>query len=768
MKIKILFISMVLILLLSGIGNAYTVVSGDGWARITCVNERGYYMNDGYGYPYGIHFATPNNKDYLKLTAYKGIINGSTTQLNIQTYGSGNNIYTVGNTPLHINGMMHVYYMKAYIYPTYGTSQSIMVYYSFPGDEYYGNTTSTISGNRYCPSLTILYILQGGSYQQIGESYASTYNFTIMEGYQYLIVFDAYNFYYFTADGTNLVRNYDNCEDQGDPGEPVDPDDPYNPNPSDTYIRLFFMDNCGNLLRNTSLQYCNHLEDTITCYFVDAPLGFYDLDFEDQDYLELWVDSDIGTLYYNISDPKCAGFLTYIILNPTISWNNNIIVVDGNTSLPIEDALVVFSQDCIINPLTYSSRNKFTDAGGFVFFDQCELDSFSLAVSATNYQSFFGAGISSASLNAFDLEQTLTVILYPLDDEENETEYIYTDYNTWVKFKDVDGNYTTTILDTDEYVDLYYYNNNSDGESMILKFQKYSIETGIIDLLSWNIPIDTDGYKRILKSNYTDTSYLYIGYLYNYAIDDWDRTEYLNILNHTTEIDLNYENLIAFLWFKNKNPEGSIDYREDIEIIAYANTTYVGLFNISLELYDNSSFITHINLTWADFISADLKYYYEWNPSHSYINGHNYTVRMHGYDYYLLDMDYVNATDYRKNKLTIIVKDRSGANLNNSFVFLEDYGSLSTGDSYYNSYEMLLNGNYRYKASKSGYSGTGWDEIILADGDEIVTYILISDTANTTYLPQKTSDEDIQAIFFPLMFALLIFILIGAFKYVCE
>jgi hypothetical protein len=535
-----------------------------------------------------------------------------------------------------------------------------------------------------------------------------------------------------------------------------------------SYITLNFTDNCDNLICKTAGTYYNS-GDPIALNFY-ALNGTYDISFSNPDYLEIWVDSAIGTLYYNISNPQDNSIIIYTLQNPTISWNNNILVHDGNTSLPIESALVIFSQDCIINPTTYPVRNKFTDVNGFANFNQCELNSFSLGVSAANYQSFFNSSISSESLDAFNLEQTIIIELYALDDEENESEYIYTDYGTWIRFKDVDGNYTTTILDTDNYVDLYYYNNNSDSEPMTLKFQKYSVGTGIADLLSWNIPNNTDGYKRILKSNYTDTSYLYIGCLYNYSLDGWDKIKYLNVRNETSETDLDYENLSAFVWFRNKNVEGSIDYREDINIVAYANSSYIDLLEISLELYDNTSFITHTNLTWADFIGADLKYFYEWNPSYSYINGHNYTVRMHGYDYYLLSMDYINASDYRKNKLTINVKNQDGIPLDNAFVFLEDYGSLSTGVNHYNSYEGLNNGYYRFKATKPDYTGTGWDDITLSDGDKTVTYILTwSDSEEGGAMQsQKIDDTDLNNIYLIFMTIVLIFVILGGFLYAIK
>ena len=115
-----------------------------------------------------------------------------------------------------------------------------------------------------------------------------------------------------------------------------------------------------------------------------------------------------------------------------------------------------------------------------------------------------------------------------------------------------------------------------------------------------------------------------------------------------------------------------------------------------------------------------------------------------------------------------MVKDKSGANLNNAYVFLEGWGSLHTSGVYYSSYEGLDNGTYRYKASKSGYTGSGWESITIADDDEIVTYVLVQDVSTDTHAAQKMSDEDVKRIYFPIMFAIFIFILIGGLKHVIQ
>ena len=525
-------------------------------------------------------------------------------------------------------------------------------------------------------------------------------------------------------------------------------------------IQLDFIDSCYNLLPLAAGSYYKS-GDFMSLFFY-AETGSLPLTLNEGQSLELWVDSDIGTLYYMIDNPTDS-MLCYI-MNPTISFTNDIILKDGITGDYIPNALVSISQDCYIG--NYPTRNKYTDSNGKASFTGCELDSFALNITKSGWQTFSGT-IQPSALHSFNTRQIVTVTTYPTDEPEEEPEGNVTDYITQIKFKNVDGNYATSILDTDDYVDLYYTNNNTEGTLMLLRLEKaYSGSSNYFSLMSWGIPCGESGYKRILKSNYTDYTASYRARLYASLIEGWDKIEYLDVTNSTIEEESGYENLSTILWFYNKNTEGSIDYREDIKIIAYANTTYAYLFETSLELYKGGIYIDHINLTWADYIGADTKYYYEWYPDFSYENNEDYTVRMFGYDYYLLDIDHINAVDYRKNKLTIIVKDELGNNLNNAYIYLEGYGSLSTGSTYYNTYENLDNGEYRYKATKSGYTDSGWDYVTLSDGDKTVTYTLnqgADETANN--IPLKTSDDDLKSLYFPLMFIMFIFMLLGAFNY---
>ena len=295
---------------------------------------------------------------------------------------------------------------------------------------------------------------------------------------------------------------------------------------------------------------------------------------------------------------------------------------------------------------------------------------------------------------------------------------------------------------------------------MILAFQKYSTGTLIENILTWNIPYEDSGFKRIYNNNFSDYTKTYRGYLFNDEIDGWNRIKYLNVYNTTSYIEDHYINLSTNLWVKNKNKEGSIDYRENISIIAYANSSYFFLLNISLELYDNDILINYINLTGFDFSGADIKYYYEWNLGYNYTKNHNYTVRMHGYDYTLLEEDYINALDYRKNKLTIKVKDHTDSYLINSYIFLESYPKHFTDDNDYSTYENLESGEYLYKVEKSGYINHGYDSINLTK-DEIVYYELIKISESTqTYITSKLTDEESKKLFLPLIFLLLIIILI--------
>jgi hypothetical protein len=212
-----------------------------------------------------------------------------------------------------------------------------------------------------------------------------------------------------------------------------------------------------------------------------------------------------------------------------------------------------------------------------------------------------------------------------------------------------------------------------------------------------------------------------------------------------------------------------MDYRNDVEIVCNAASNNTTLLDLDIELYNGSILVDYINLTWADFSGATIKWFYIWKPDYDYASGYNYTTKMIGHNGYVLRTDHVDCfTEDRKNKLTIYVKNQYGTNLDNCFVFLEGWGSLSTGSLNYNSYEGLNNGYYRFKATKPDYTGTGWDDITISDSDEIVTYVLtaVDSEAGSATQPQKINDDALQNLYLIAMAGLLIFVLIGGFKYV--
>jgi hypothetical protein len=329
-------------------------------------------------------------------------------------------------------------------------------------------------------------------------------------------------------------------------------------------------------------------------------------------------------------------------------------------------------------------------------------------------------------------------------------------------------------------VDLWFVNKNSNESSMTLEFQdsytgNYFLEqlncyTGnyFLEQLNWTIAYKKFGFKRIYNINFIPYYYYYRGKIYNDSLLQWDRIRYLEVRNETKEEEEHYKNLSACLWFRYATVDHKMDYRNDIEIVCNAASNNTTLLDLDIELYNGSVLVDYINLTWADFSGASIKWFYIWEPDYDYASGYNYTTKMIGYNGYVLETDHVDCfTDDRKNKLTINVKNQYGTDLDNCFVFLEGWGSLSTGSLNYNSYEGLNNGYYRFKATKPGYLGTGWDDITLSDSDEIVTYILTSTDSEEgrATQPQKMDANELQNIYLIIMAFLLIFIIIGGLKY---
>jgi hypothetical protein len=460
---------------------------------------------------------------------------------------------------------------------------------------------------------------------------------------------------------------------------------------------------------------------------------------------------------------------TYTLTNPIISWSLKVIVQNESTGALINDAMVRVNQSCYCTD-GYSVRQKLTTNGHADFTDMSLQDA-GLFVMKSGYKildedstgySVFLSGRSNFS------SKTWVVKLAPTW-SENESTFYESNNTVNIFFKNEDGNRTSKILDTDSEVYLYYENNNTDKEDMTLRFESSSTHSYFMPELQWNIPYGEIGHKTIPQSNFTPWDYSYRAMIYNSSIYGWNMTIPLTVRNATKEENQHYKNLSTCLWFMYADT-GKIDYRNDMDIGVHACSNNSTLMYVDIELYKDNVLLCYKNMTANNFINADFPYYYIWSPTYSYESGSNYSVRMYGFDRTLLETDYVDCyTDNitRKNKLTIIVKNQYGTNLDNAFVYLEDYGSIPTGINYYASFEGLDNGYYRFKATKPGYLGAGWNDITMSDSDEIVTYILTSTDSEegSATQPQKMDANELQNIYLIIMAFLLIFIIIGGLKY---
>jgi hypothetical protein len=593
------------------------------------------------------------------------------------------------------------------------------------------------------------------------------YEFDVANNTDYKLVFGDGHEYEFTYNGTSIVYDYNLCD----------------------YITINFYDRCSTHIKDLQIFYWSTTDPVVNLTRVDGYQwdGFLfgdNVEIGDNIYiLCVWYDGSQKYVYTITESPK-----TINIVDIPIDYEMGIRTVT-NTGVPISGVRVSINQDCNYG----GTQNKIT-SGGWCWFNDCSNTGGSLTVSKPGYKT---ATMPFPTLMATAWQyRTSYIITLELDGSANDTQGDFNDTiidmgeviipgveydldgnnsdlhgGVEIWFVDESGYRTTSIADTDSYVDLWFVNKNSGNSPMALEFQQSYTGNYYWDELSWNIPYKKFGFKRIYNVNFTPHNYYYRGNIYNDSLSQWNRIKYLEVGNKTLDEEIHYENLTTHLWFQHATIDHKMDYRNDIEIVCNAASNNSTLLDLDIELYDNAVLVDYINLTWADFAGASIKWFYVWYPNHDYVTGHNYTTKMVGYDGYILRTDHVDCyTDavIRKNKLTIGVKDRFGNNLNNCYIYLEDWGSLPTGSTYYNSYEGIDNGYYRYKASKSGYTGTGWADITMSDDDEIVWYTLTEDHTNLSTTQQKLTDDDIKGMFFPLMFFLLICIIFGGFKYVTN
>ena len=535
---------------------------------------------------------------------------------------------------------------------------------------------------------------------------------------------------------------------------------------------ITFIDKCDNIIKNMHGVYALDGGMWTGFYAEDGILNVGAIDKGDQ--IEVIAMTWQGSHRYSF-----AASNEHILLDPTIYQSFNLHVCDYETGNPIQYVYTSAYQECVIK---YSNtKNSQTNANGNTMIPFMSGSTFNINMWCVGYP---GGSMSAkipigAQTPYRDLFLILGIGIDPIWEwEENTTETEGNDtgvplndtdfYGTRLAFYNTEGDLTNKINASDEYVDMEFYIHRYDGRYMTCRFERFldGINYWLPKVYYTDMPNNFSYRKRIYNDNFTYAG-MYRAHLFNYVNPYLDLVLNLEVYNDT-EIQ-HLENLTTHVWFKNKLYGNQIDYKEPVEIVVYANSTNSTLFNINVSFWNQSTCICYELLDWADFIGADTKYYYEWNPDVEYDTGYNYTVKIHTYDGMLLGTDEVWTDNIRNNKLTIIVKDESYNNLNNSFIFLEGWGSLHTGSgNYYNTYTGLGNDSFKYKASKSGYTGHGWDEVTLDTEDKTVVYTLVSYESIESIAPPKVSDDDMMFLFFSVILFMFIAILIGGFIYVCK
>lgn len=770
MNIKIILIGIILLALSNSATAGYTPTQGssfdgDGsavypnegviWARITVDN----YAGGSLGYDTPVYAATGHTMNYHFYAEGTACASGADVEVSgwdrlgtaktlfyISTASSGSCV-SGSNTKTIVSSANRYGRVAAFNHGgAWGSGDSG---YSFIRVTITEGSIYKISGTTGCLLNVSLYD-SADTYLAIDYLSDDTYEFEqLIDGYNYTIKFNNGEEYEFQINGSDIVYNYDACAQT-------------------TYN---FKESCGNLIPDSEGFYIEKIGDTVhAANYFHTSNGI--LDISDSPANNVYISAipfsgQIGWFLDSIVNDT-----TYNLINPNIAWGLKIIVLNESDGSLIDNAMVKVDQTCYCTS-GYSTRQKMTTNGTVDFIDMSLQDA-SLFVmkpgykiineNSTGYNVFLSGRMNFSS-------KTWVVKLAPA--WSNNTSTFYEVNNTVnIYFKDVNGNRTSQILDTDSEVYLYYENNNSNDEAMTMRFESSSTHTYFMPEIQWAIPHDEIGHKTIANSYFTPWDYSYRAIIYNSTIYGWNRTIPLTVRNATKETTEHYENLTTYLYFMSAS-DGRIDYREDMQIGIHVCSNNITLMNVDIELYKNNSLLCYKNMTASDFINADFPYWYMWSPIYDYESGANYSVRMFGFDRTLLETDYVDCiTDAitRKNKLTIIVKNRFGTNLDNAFVYLEGYGSLSTGINYYASYEGLDNGYYRYKATKQGYEAAGWDDVTMSDSDEVQIYILTESTSDaaTANQPIKADDDELRNLYIMLMSFLLIFILFGGFLYVSK
>ena len=743
-RIRIIFVGLLLMVLVFPVSAVNYNYDDNGTGTFTAYNDSITYYSNGACYYYltfiiitpppklclytHVDRYAPASSSWISL--YNGYDAGDCgrTPINIQTSDNG------GYTACELSGT-GAYDPHLYLH--------IMTVSTTPLNTY------TISGSTTCIDNVTIYIKNNaGEYIIDGTNNSGTsYSFDILQNSEYKLVFSNGYEYKFTCTG-NIVYDYDGCG----------------------HTTITINDECANLLHNQFTW----IDDAGNIVYEgrDNPIIIPSSKVNKDDKLVVmwttWLGALQKTCYAQFDHP-------INLYDPFIYWDMEVYVYD-NESNPISGANVDFNQDCVING--YPTRNKFTGNDGMASFTQCENKGANLIVSKDGYKTL-STSISGGWYDVYTPTYQVSVTLQSSDSDNSSTwDLINNSINDTnateipddipdvngtpndinIYFRNMDGDYTTQINDTDNYTRCYYSVNTPDDVDMTLVFQKSFTGYYFYDIDTYSHSIDNNsyGYFEIPNSYFNNSDYSYRAYIYDYAYPFDDRYAYLNVVNQTEPY---YDNLTGYCMFMHTNKNGSIDYREDIVCYAYVESDNNSLETVSMELYDNSTLIEYKNLTYSDFLDDNI---YGWYLGYNYTLNHNYSLILRGYDGSILDCDNVIAKNIAGNKLTIKVTDSFNHPLSNVYIFCEHYGSINTGWLSYGTFEGLPNGETRYKASKSGYRSGLWSTVNLTSENEIVNYQLIQEKQEGSVSNVRLSDDDAKNLYYPLMYFLLTLILLGA------
>lgn len=596
----------------------------------------------------------------------------------------------------------------------------------------------TVSGTLECVDSVQLFIRNNNmEYIRISEERTDVdYSFTITENCTYKLIFSDDYEYIFECSG-NEICTYNAC----------------------SFMTINLQDYCGNTMTNTSVDIYKSDGGNMASYnFVGTYLRInpiqiaIDIDVEEGKMLDIYFDTDMGD--YHVID-FCEE-KTIDVLHPTKTWSLSLGAFDDVTLVPIPNMRCVANQTCKIDPDHPLKQFLFTGNDGYGTFIGISAQPIDIYMGNPSYfgSEFFVDPFGDAFHTHCTLDTYFNATSPEIIDDGNQTDNVSLGCAIW--FNDQTGKRDRHINDTDVYVDLYYENKNC---TSTLKFQRLYASYWMTKQ-SWNIPINESGHKRIYNTDFSVADANYRAVMYAEECE-CNCTLSLYVTNQTVEEEQHYENLSAHCRFKHQIGAGQVDYRSPVDISTYAYTNYSHtLLNINLTLYETCSIIATKQCNWADYAGASPKWLYVWSPNVEYDVGKNYTIVMTGYDGFNLDADDVWTSNIRNNKLTVRVRDNHNAPIAYSSVFVQGWGSEALGSQTSLTIEGFLDQSYQYKATKSGYTSSGWDTANFSGDDEIVTCVLIK-SATESVSGYKLKDAEIKSFFIPLMYLLFIMILIG-------